>query len=91
MQFVAQRVGFAMSVYPRVRTAGQAWFVLLFFIYFFWKHWGDPFIRGFAYFYGVSMIVALVWLVVQARRDRKEMERQLATGELLEYKPRPKI
>ena len=80
-----------MSVFPRVRTAGQAWFVLLFFTYFFWKGWDVPLIRALAYFYGASMVVAFIWLVIQARRDRKEMERQLATGELFEYKPPPKL
>jgi hypothetical protein len=36
-----------------------------------------------AYFYGASMIIALIWIIVQTRCDKKELERQIATGELL--------
>ena len=79
-----------MSLYPRVRTPGQAWLVMLFFSYFFWKHWDNPVVRGWAYFYGASMIVAMIWIVLQLRRDKKELERQIASGELWDFKPRSK-
>jgi hypothetical protein len=80
-----------MSLYPRVRTSGQAWFVMLFFAYYFWKHWDNPWIRAWAYFYGGSMLIALIWIVVQIIRDNKELKRQTASGELWHIKTPPKV
>jgi hypothetical protein len=78
-------------MFPRVRTSAQGWFVFLFFSYFFWKHWDDPVIRMWAYFYGACMIISLIWIILKIRRDDKELKRQIETGELWQIKPPPKL
>ena len=63
---------------------------MLFFLYYFWRHWDNSVIRGWAYFYGASMIIAMIWLIFRMRRDTKDLERQIATGDLWDIKPPPK-